>query len=91
MKYIEWLKIWLENYIKPSVKVRTYERYSLIVNKHIAKDLGECEIKTLSALVLQNYITKLLQNGNHKTGQGLSANSCDINLWTLSDRDNEWA
>ena len=75
MKYIEWLKIWLENYIKPSVKVRTYERYSLIVNKHIAKDLGECEIKTLSALVLQNYITKLLQNGNHKTGQGLSANS----------------
>ena len=75
MKYIEWLKIWLENYIKPSVKVRTYERYSLIINKHIAKDLGECEIKTLSALVLQNYITQLLQNGNCKTGKGLSANS----------------
>ncbi len=75
MKYIEWLKIWLENYIKPSVKVRTYERYSLIVNKHIAKDLGECEIKTLSALVLQNYITQLLRNGNCKTGKGLSANS----------------
>ena len=75
MKYIEWLKIWLENYIKPSVKVRTYERYSLIVDKHIAKDLGECEIKTLSALVLQNYITQLLRNGNCKTGKGLSANS----------------
>ena len=75
MKYIEWLNIWLENYIKPSVKVRTYERYSLIVDKHIAKDLGECEIKTLSALVLQNYITQLLRNGNCKTGKGLSANS----------------
>lgn len=75
MKYIEWLKIWLENYIKPSVKVRTYERYSLIVDKHIAKDLGEYEIKTLSALVLQNHITQLLRNGNCKTGKGLSANS----------------
>lgn len=75
MKYIEWLNIWLENYVKPSVKVRTYERYALIIEKHIAKDIGEYEINTLSALILQNYITKLLQNGNYKTGQGLSANS----------------
>ena len=75
MKYIEWLNIWLENYVKPSVKVRTYERYALIIEKHIAKDIGEHEINALSALILQNYITKLLQNGNHKTGQGLSANS----------------
>lgn len=75
MKYIEWLNIWLENYVKPSVKVRTYERYALILEKHIAKDIGEHEINALSALILQNYITKLLQNGNHKTGQGLSANS----------------
>lgn len=75
MKYIEWLNIWLENYVKPSVKVRTYERYALILEKHIAKDIGEYEINALSALILQNYITKLLQNGNCKTGKGLSANS----------------
>ncbi len=75
MKYIEWLNIWLENYIKPSVKVRTYERYSLVIDKHIAKALCEYEINALSALVLQNYITQLLQNGNCKTGRGLSANS----------------
>lgn len=75
MKYIEWLNIWLENYVKPSVKVRTYERYTLIIEKHIAKDIGEYEINALSALILQNYITKLLQNGNCKTGKGLSANS----------------
>lgn len=54
MKYIEWLNIWLENYVKPSVKVRTYERYALILEKHIAKDLGEYEIKTLSDISLQN-------------------------------------
>ena len=75
MKYIEWLNIWLENYVKPSVKVRTYERYTLIIEKHIAKDIGEYEINALSALVLQNYITQLLRNGNCKTGKGLSANS----------------
>ena len=75
MKYIEWLNIWLENYVKPSVKVRTCERYSLIIDKHITKDIGEYEINALSALVLQNYITQLLQNGNCKTGKGLSANS----------------
>ena len=27
MKYIEWLNIWLNNYIKPSAKERTYIRY----------------------------------------------------------------
>ena len=35
MKYIDWLIQWLENYIRPSVKVRTYERYRLIVEHAI--------------------------------------------------------
>ena len=29
MKYIDGLIQWLENYIRPSVKMRTYERYGL--------------------------------------------------------------
>lgn len=83
MKYEEWLGIWLENYIKPSVKVRTYERYALIINKHISTDIGKCEIAELSALVLQNFITKLLENGNCKTGNGLSANSVNAVISVL--------
>lgn len=83
MKYAEWLDIWLENYIKPSVKVRTYERYALIIDKHIATDVGKCEISELSALVLQNFITKLLQSGNCKTGNGLSANSVNAIISVL--------
>ena len=35
MKYIDWLTKWLENYVRPSIKVRTYERYMLIIEKHI--------------------------------------------------------
>lgn len=66
---------WIENYIRPSVKMRTYERYKLIVEQHIKDKIGDMELNKLSPLVLQSFITGLLQNGNKKTGNGLSANS----------------
>ena len=75
MKYIDWLIQWLENYIRPSVKVLTYERYRLIVEQHIKDKIGGIELNDLSPLALQSFITGLLQNGNRKTGAGLSANS----------------
>ena len=75
IKYIDWLTQWLENYIRPSVKMRTYERYKLIVEQHIKDKIGDMELNKLSPLVLQSFITGLLQNGNKKTGNGLSANS----------------
>ena len=75
MKYIDWLIQWLENYIRPSVKVRTYERYRLIIEQHIKDKIGDMEMNGLSPLVLQEFITGLLRNGNRKTGKGLSANS----------------
>ena len=75
MKYIDWLIQWLENYIRPSVKVRTYERYRLIVEQHIKDKTGSIELNDLSPLVLQSFITELLQRGNKRTGKGLSANS----------------
>ena len=75
MKYINWLLQWLEHYIRPSVKDRTYERYKLIIGQHIGDTLGGMELGSLSPLVLQRFITQLLQSGNKKTGKGLSANS----------------
>ncbi len=75
MKYIDWLNQWLEIYIRPSVKVRTYERYKLIIEQHIKDKIGNFDLDDLSPLVLQSFITGLLQNGNRKTGAGLSANS----------------
>ena len=75
MKYIDWLEQWLENYIRPSVKVRTFERYKLIVEQHIKDKIGGIELNNLSPLVLQSFITELLQCGNKKTGKGLSVNS----------------
>ena len=75
MKYIDWLIQWLENYVRPSVKVRTYERYMLIIQQHIKDKIGSMDLNDLSPLVIQSFITWLLQIGNRKTGKGLSANS----------------
>lgn len=75
MKYIDWLHSWLEDYMRPSVKLRTYERYKLIVEQHIKEKIGEMELDDLSPLILQKFITGLLLDGNRRTGKGLSANT----------------
>lgn len=82
MKYKDWIQEWLYNYIEPTVKTRTFSRYSEIVEQHIIPRLGEFELDELSPAVLQHYITELLQRGNLRTGRGLATNSVSaiINL-----------
>lgn len=74
MKYIEWLHIWLNQYIKPSTKERTYIRYEQLIRTHIAPKIGGKDINDLTPIVLQSFVTELLNTGNLKTGKGLSAN-----------------
>ncbi len=74
MKYVEWLPIWLENYVKTSTKLRTYERYFQTVRVNILPTLGKYELNELTPLLLQTYVTDLLNNGNKRTGKGLSPN-----------------
>ena len=74
MIYKNWLKDWLENYVKPSNKIRTYERYSELCKIHIIPSLGKYELADISVIDLQKFVTELLTSGNHKTGKGLSAN-----------------
>ncbi|MDE6435214.1 MAG: site-specific integrase [Lachnospiraceae bacterium] len=75
MQYKDWLKEWLEHYVKPSSKQKTYIRYSEIVSQHINNKLGNYEMNELTPLVLQHFTTELLHSGNIRTGKGLSANS----------------
>jgi integrase len=75
MLYKEWLSNWLENYVQPSTKWRTYTRYKEIVEQHILPQLGELELSEITPYVLQHYVTELLKCGNLRTGKGLSANS----------------
>ena len=75
MKYKEWLIIWLNNYVKPSAKERTVIRYEQLIHSHLNARIGEFDINTLTPVVLQSLVTELLNNGNLKTGKGLSAST----------------
>lgn len=74
MKYIEWLNIWLNNYIKPSAKERTHIRYAQLIRTHIAPKIGEIDVNDLTPIVLQSFVTELLNSGNLRTGKELSPN-----------------
>ncbi len=78
MKYKDWLEIWLENYIKPSAKQRTYNTYSQMIEKHIAPKIGDYELDDLTPIVAQTFVTELLNNGNVKTNSGLAVSTVNL-------------
>lgn len=75
MKYKDWLRDWLTNYVMPNYKNRTYERYTSIVEQHIIPKLGEYELSELTPFLVQQFVTELTSHGNLKTGKGLAANT----------------
>lgn len=74
MTYKNWLNEWLIHYIKPSAKERTYIRYEQLIRTHIAPKIGNKDVNDLTPIVLQSFVTELLNTGNLKTGKELSAN-----------------
>lgn len=75
MQYKEWLQEWLKNYVKIAAKQRTVRRYSEIINVHLIPSLGEYDVQELSPMILQKYVSELLEFGNKRTGSALSASS----------------
>ena len=75
MLYGKWLLEWLENYVKPTAKHRTFIRYGEILENHVISDIGDLELAEITPYVLQCYVTRLLNTGNLKNGKGLSSNS----------------
>ena len=75
MLYKEWLNDWLENYVSPSAKPRTYARYSDVVQKRLIPKFGDVDMAELTPYIMQKYITELTQRGNVMTGKGLSTNT----------------
>lgn len=80
MTYKNWLNEWLTHYIKPSSKQRTFEQYSKVAQIHILPYLGDIELMDLTPFILQKFITGLTENGNKRTGKGLSPNFIKIIL-----------
>ncbi|MCD8040200.1 MAG: site-specific integrase [Clostridia bacterium] len=61
MKYKDWLSEWLDLYVKAFVKIRTYEKYEIIIRKHIVHELGEYELDKLTVDILQRFTVRLLE------------------------------
>lgn len=59
MKYREWLDLWLSLYVRPTVKLRTYEKYGQIVRTRILPALGDHNLSRLTAVVLQRFVLRL--------------------------------
>lgn len=78
MKYEEWIYTWLENYIKPDAKPRTYDTYLKITTVRIIPRLGGYELDELSPTVIQEFVTELLNGGNFLTSDGLSVNTVNL-------------
>ena len=67
MIYKDWLELWLENYVKPTIKLRSYLKYKRDVKNHILPVLGKYNLDELTPLILQKF-TVALANKNLATG-----------------------
>lgn len=61
MLYKEWLNEWLELYVKPLTKERTYKKYRRQAEKYIFSALGGYEPAELTAMKLQGFSAALTE------------------------------
>ncbi len=59
MKYKDWLNDWINLYVKPTTKIRTYEKYRGQVKLHIIPELGKYHLEDLTAITLQKFTISL--------------------------------
>lgn len=71
----KWLDIWLNKYQITTIKLRTYMRYSEIINQHINPFLGDYQLEELTGGVLQDFVLQKLNSGNLLTHKKLADNS----------------
>lgn len=61
MRYREWLTQWLNFYVRPTVKLRTFEQYESIAIKKLIPRLGGYELEALLPAVLQEFMAELCE------------------------------
>ena len=59
----ELLEDWLKDHAKPNTRVRTYDGYEMIVNKHLIPSLGMIPLHKLTPSHVQNYYTDKIESG----------------------------
>jgi integrase len=64
----DYLVDWLENQIKPTRKINTYDRYQSIVYKRVIPKIGHVKLKDLKPIHIESFI-------NHERKTGISESS----------------
>lgn len=67
----QWIDCWLEDYIKPTVRVKTYEKYKASLVPYVKKKIGETPMRNIKAPDIQRVFNEMLSSGG-KNGKGLS-------------------
>lgn len=75
MNYGVWLNTWLDLYVRPTYKAKSYEKYEQLVRLHIIPKLGDLEMSELSVMTLQRFIVEQSASGNIMSKKGMAANS----------------
>jgi len=68
ISYSDYLDYWFENYVKTSCKYQTQVNYKRIIESHIKPTLGQYRLKSLTPLIIQEYV-------NNKYKQALKKNT----------------
>ena len=56
----EWLDVWVDTYVKPRVKIKTYEKYLSLIKLHILPHIGGESLQKMAPVKMQNYYNFLL-------------------------------
>lgn len=83
MKYQEWLNVWLEHYVQPTAKSKTYEHYKYLSESHIVPKLGSMELTEITVMEMQRLVSELLREGNRSTGKGLASSTVNTIITVL--------
>ncbi len=63
-RLVDWLRIWLETYMKNSLKQSTYTSYRGYIENHLAKSFPTLKLKDLTSKMLQDFYNyKLTEEG----------------------------
>lgn len=75
MKVNKWLDIWLNKYVKHTIKPKTYNIYKEIIRLHINPLLSDYKLSFINSNILQSYINKKVEHGNILNNKPLSINT----------------
>ena len=63
MTVASWIDEWMENYVKPRIRARTFEKYRSSLKNYIVPKFGSLKLSALEASSLQKHFNSLLVNG----------------------------